>query len=395
VHELDWPLRFGAFYAPIHTPNESPSVAFHRDIEQIVRMDELGFDEVWVGEHHSTGYELVSSPEILLAYVAAKTQRIRLGTGVASIPYHNPFMTASRAVMLDHLTRGRFTLGVGPGALPTDVTMFDLDPMVIRPRMEEGLDTIIALLAGETVTQTTDWFKLVDARLQILPFTRPSFEIAVTAQHSANGPRLAGRLGTGMLSLNATTASGLEGLASHWSIVEEEAALAGQVADRRKWRVVAPMHIAATREQALKDVSYGLGTWLKYMTQIGPLDLVPEGASPDEWPRYLNESGFAAIGTPDDAIEMIEKLLDLSGGFGSFLLFGHDWAEPQAALNSYQLIARYVIPHFTGQLQSLRRSEEIAIAARDVGVVKAREARAEATRRYQAERSARSAPVAQ
>ena len=387
--QLEWPMRFGAFIPPIHDPNHSPNLALHRDVELVVRMDELGFDEVWVGEHHSTGYEQIASPEVFLAYAAAKTQRIMLGTGVASIPYHNPFMTAQRAVLLDHLTRGRFMLGMGPGALPTDIAMFDLDPMCIRPRMEEGIDTIVRLLAGETVTQETDWFKLVEARLQHRPYSHPCFELAVTAQHSANGPKLAGRLGSGMLSLNATTAPGLEGLASHWAIVEEEATLSGKVADRRRWRVVAPMHIAHTREQAFEDVKYGLGAWLKYTTTIGPLDLIPEDASPDEWAHYLNESGFAVIGTPDDAIELIDKLQGLSGGFGAFLLFHHDWAQPEATLNSYQLIARHVIPHFTGQLDPLRKGEEIAIAARDVGVVKARDARAEATRLYEEERAAR------
>jgi limonene 1,2-monooxygenase len=357
-------------------------------------MDQLGFDEVWVGEHHSTGYELICSPEVFLAYVAAKTQRIRLGTGVVSVPYPNPFMVATRAVLLDHLTRGRFILGMGPGALPTDVSMFELEQRDLRPRMEEGIDTILELLAGGTVTRKTDWFALNEARLQILPFTQPRFEIAITAQHSANGPRLAGRLGAGMLSLNATTAPGLEGLASHWGIVEEQAAYYEQRADRRAWRVVAPMHVAETREQAYADVEYGLGQWLKYTTQIGPLPLIPEGSAPADWAPYLNESGFAVIGTPEDAIKRIESLLEISGGFGAFLFFAHDWAPADRALRSYELFARHVIPHFTNQLPSLRRSEEIAIAARDAGVAKAREARAEASARYRDEVEARSAPMA-
>jgi limonene 1,2-monooxygenase len=391
VLELDWPMQFGAFYPPIHTPNESPTAAFHRDIEQMVRMDQLGFDEVWVGEHHSTGYELVCSPEVFLAHIAAKTQHIKLCTGVVSVPYHNPFMVATRAVLLDHLTRGRFTLGMGPGALPTDVKMFELDPMVIRNRMEEGIDTILALLRGEAVTQKTDWFTLNEARLQILPYQHPRFEIAVTAQHSANGPRLAGRLGAGMLSLNATSPSGLEGLLNHWGIVEEEGKLHGQTIDRRNWRVVAPMHIAETKEQAIREVQYGLAQWLKYMTKIGPLDLLPEDAAPEDSPYYLNESGFAVIGTPADAIAMIENLQGISGGFGTFLLFAQDWARHDATMRSYELFAREVVPHFTKQMTSLQASERIAIAARDIGVARAREARAEATRQYEAERSSRNA----
>jgi limonene 1,2-monooxygenase len=388
MHQLDWPLRFGSFIPPIHMPDQSPTAAFHRDVELIVRMDELGFDEAWVGEHHSSGHELIASPEVFLAYAAAKTQRIMLGTGVASIPYHSPFMTATRAVLLDHLTRGRIMLGVGPGALPTDVAMFGLDPMSTRPRLEEGLDVILSLFRGETVTVKSDWFTLNEAQLQVLPYNR-EMEIAVTAQHSASGPRLAGRLGAGMLSLNATTEAGLKGLSSHWDIVEEQAAYHGSVADRRKWRVVAPMHIAETREQAMAEVKYGLPSWLNYMTKIGILDLIPDDAHPDDFGRYLTESGFAVIGTPDDAIKLIEELIELSGGFGAFLLFHHDWATRDATHKSYELIARHVMPRFTGQLDSLQRAKQIAIDARDEGVAKARAARAEATRRYEQERAAR------
>jgi limonene 1,2-monooxygenase len=394
MHELDWPLRFGGFIAPYHTPNESPTLSYHRDVEYAVRMDALGFDEVWCGEHHSTGYETIPSPEMFLAHVAAKTQRIKLGTGVVSVPYHNPFMVATRAVFLDHLTRGRMMLGMGPGALPTDLTMFNLDPMDIRSRMEQGIDAILALLRGETVTRDTEWFTLTEARLQVLPYTRPCFPIAVTAVGSANGPQLAGRLGAGILSLNATTGVGREGLTNHWGIAEESAAAYGTEIDRRNWRVVGPMHIAATREQVLAEVRYGLAPWLKYFTKIGPFDLIPDDASPEQWPAYLNDSGFAVIGTPDDAIAFIEKLLEISGGFGGFMLMHHEWAEPEATWNSLQLIARHVMPHFTKQLPSLRRSEEIAIASKESGGYnRAKEARAEATRQYQEKKAAREAPA--
>jgi limonene 1,2-monooxygenase len=281
-------------------------------------------------------------------------------------------------------------LGMGPGALPTDVEMFNLDPMDIRPRMEEGIDTILALLRGETVTQKAEWFTLKEAQLQVLPYTYPCFPIAVTALHSANGPQLAGRLGAGMLSLNATSSGGREGLTKHWAIAEEQAAAHGSEIDRRNWRVVGPMHIAATREQALDQVRYGLAPWLKYMTKIGPFNLIPDDASPEHWASYLNDSGFAVIGTPDDAIAFIEDLLELSGGFGGFLLMHQEWAEPEAAWNSLQLIARHVMPHFTKQLPPLRRSEETAIANKERGgYARANEARTEATRKYEAKKVAR------
>ena len=114
--------------APYHEPGENPTLALERDLELIVRLDELGFDEAWVGEHHSTGWETIASPEIFLAVAAERTRHIRLGTGVVSLPYHHPLMVADRIVQLDHLTRGRINFGVGPGGHLTDARMLGIDP---------------------------------------------------------------------------------------------------------------------------------------------------------------------------------------------------------------------------------------------------------------------------
>ena len=112
---MDWPLRFGAFIAPFHPTGQNPTLALERDLALIEHLDRLGFDEAWIGEHHSGGYEIIASPEIFIATAAQRTQRIKLGTGVVSLPYHHPFMVAQRLVLLDHLTHGRVMLGVGPG----------------------------------------------------------------------------------------------------------------------------------------------------------------------------------------------------------------------------------------------------------------------------------------
>src|SRR5258708_59956 len=203
----EWPLRFGVAYAPIHNPRINPAQHLQRDLEQIVRLEELGFDEVWVGEHHSTGYEIIGSPEVFLAHVAAKTQRIKLGTGVISVPYHHPFMICERMVLLDHLSHGRVVMGLGPGALPTDVAMWGIDPMETGPGLAEGIEAIIALLKYDgRVTMKTDWFELKDACLQLRPYQESGMEIVVTALTSAAGPALAGRLGVSRLSLSAGAA---------------------------------------------------------------------------------------------------------------------------------------------------------------------------------------------
>src|ERR1700741_4010387 len=197
-------LRFGAFIAPFHPVDENPTLAIQRDLELVQHMDNLGFEEAWIGEHHSAGYEIIASPEVFVAAAAERTRHIRLGTGVSSLPYHHPFMLADRMVLLDHLTRGRVMFGVGPGALPSDAFMMGIDPAQQRDMMEESLEAILLLLAGETVTMETEWFKLVKARLQLRPYQRPFPEVAVAAQVSPAGPRAAGRLGCSLLSIGAT-----------------------------------------------------------------------------------------------------------------------------------------------------------------------------------------------
>src|SRR6185437_13340703 len=185
-------LRFGAFIAPFHPLDENPTQAIERYLELVQWMDRLGYEEAWIGEHHSASYELIASPEVFIAAAAERTKNIRLGTGVSSLPYHHPFMLADRINQLDHMTRGRTMFGVGPGALPSDAIMMGISPLKQRDMMDEALAVIIRLLKGETVTHKSDWFELVEARLQMTSFTRPHVEIAVASQVSPTGARAAG-----------------------------------------------------------------------------------------------------------------------------------------------------------------------------------------------------------
>ena len=146
-------LGFGVFLAPHHPIGEHPTLQFQRDLELAQLLDELHYDEFWVGEHHSAGWETIASPEMFLVAAAERTKRIKLGTGVVSIPYHHPFNVAQRIVMLDHLSHGRAMLGVGPGALPSDAVMLGIDPMTQRDRMDEGLGVILRLLTDRRAIQ--------------------------------------------------------------------------------------------------------------------------------------------------------------------------------------------------------------------------------------------------
>jgi len=354
-------LEFGIFLAPFHPVGQNPTLALERDLQLIEHLDALGFDEAWIGEHHSAGYEIIASPEVFIATAAERTRRIRLGTGVSSLPYHHPLLLTDRLVLLDHLTRGRVMFGVGPGALPSDAYMMGIDPARQRDMMEEALEAILLLLrSDEPVTYETDWFTLRDARLQLRPYQSPHFEVAVAAQVSPSGPRAAGRFGCSLLSIGATSQGGFDALGYHWNVMEERAAQFGQVADRSGWRLVGPMHIAESKEQAARDVSFGLGQWVDYFRRVAALPLAPDGTDDEDLVDVLNGTGFAVIGTPDDAIAQIERLQEQSGGFGTYLLMAHEWADREQTRRSYELFAREVMPMFQSSAESLVASRDWA-----------------------------------
>jgi limonene 1,2-monooxygenase len=387
---MDWPLRFGIFMAPFHPVGQNPTLALERDLELVERLDQLGYDEAWFGEHHSAGYEIIASPEVFIGVASQRTRTIRLGTGVSSLPYHHPLILADRMVLLDHLTRGRVMFGVGPGALPSDAYMMGINPERQREMMEESLEAIVALLDGaEPVNRSTDWFTLRDARLQLRPYSHPCFELAVAAQVSPAGPRAAGRFGLGLLSLGATSTSGFDMLGVHWGVMEERAAEFGTVVDRRRWRLVGPMHIAETMEQARKDVEYGLAEWVDYFRRVAALPLAPETDDSQELVDALNATGLAVIGTPDDAVAQIQRLVDQSGGFGCFLFMAHEWADRLATLKSYELFAREVMPLFQGSTPSLVTSRDWAAENRPAFIGQATDAVMKAVSDHYAEKAAK------
>ena len=378
------PLRFGVFLGPYHKVGLNPTVALEHDLQLIQHLDQLGFDEAWIGEHHSGGVELIPSPEVFIAAAAERTKHISLGTGVSTLPYHQPLLLADRIVQLSHMTRGRVKFGVGPGQLIDDAQMMGIDPSTLRPRMEESLDVLLRLFKGETVTHHADWFTLENAKLQILPYN--DFEVCVTAAVSPTGPKLAGKFGTGMMSLAATDPVGIERLADHWEIVQSEAKQRGHTIERSQWRLIGPMYIAETVEQAKKDVAYGMRWILDYLAHLAPTALGSYD-SVDELVDVVNASGRGVVGTPEMAIAQIERLHEKSGGFGAYLFQASDFAMWPQTKRSYELFAEYVIPHFNGQLAPLEASYQRVIDSGHLTAETTARVQQEAKDRYAAERA--------
>lgn len=339
-------MRSGVFLAPFHRLDENLTLCFTRDLELVEHLDRLNYHEVWFGEHHSAGVETIASPELMIAAAAERTKHIRLGTGVLSLPYHNPYIVTDRMVQLDHMTRGRAMFGVGPGALVYDAHRIGVKPSEQRRMMTEALDVIMRLLRGEVVNEKTDWYELNDARLQYASYTQPMIEMAVAGSISPNGALAAGSHGIGLLSIGGTTPQAIAKHTSNWNFYEAEAKKNGHVADRSKWRITTMFHIAETREQARKNVEFGLKQFRDYSSDVSTFPIIPEDVT-DPY-QYLVDTGAACIGTPDDAIAYINRLIEVTGGYGVITELAHDWADWTATFRHYELMARFVHPHFQG-----------------------------------------------
>jgi limonene 1,2-monooxygenase len=360
-------LNFGAFLAPHHPIGEHPMLQFRRDLDLVEHLDKLGYDEFWCGEHHSSGWEMIGSPEMFLAAAGERTKRIKLATGVVSLPYHHPFNVAQRMVQLDYMTGGRVIFGSGPGALASDAHTLGIDPMLLRDRQDEAIGVIRRLMRGERLTVKSDWFTLQDAALQLLPL-QEDMPFAVASQISPSGMTLAGKHGIGVISIGSLSEEGLNALPTQWGFAEAAAAEHGQTVDRKDWRVLMSWHIAETRDQARAEARQGL---LRHHNEYITETLQRPGAraykSADE---AIDKTAFvpgavATIGTPDDLVARIKSVLEISGGFGTIVGFVHDWANPENTRRSWDMVARYVVPEINGYLAGLRTSREFVVNNRE------------------------------
>ena len=361
-------MKFGIFLGPFHRVGENPTLAIDRDLELVEWLDRLGYDEAWIGEHHSAGWEIIASPELFMAVAADRTRHIKLGSGVISLPYHHPLMVADRMAQLDHMTHGRVLFGVGPGALPGDAYMMGIPHETQRERMDESLGIILRLFTeDEPITYKSDWFELNEGMLQLRPFQKPYMPVAVASVQTPAGVALAGKHGAAVLTITVPRdpSQGPSDLKSLWSVAEESAAEHGKTVNRHDWRLVLPVHLAETRKEAFEDARIGAGRYLREYSEgtngrkeifTGPLEKVID---------FMVDNDSWIVGTPDDCIHAINRLAEQSGGFGGFLVQTVDWAPREKMLRSYELLARYVMPQFQGTAASTAASNRWAADRKD------------------------------
>ena len=344
-------LRLGLFVAPFHPLDENPTLALERDLQLAEFADELGIAEFWYGEHHSGGYEIIAAPELMIAAAAQRTKRIRLGTGVTSLPYHNPLNVAHRIAQVDHLTNGRLIFGAGPGLLTADAHMLGLDARESREKLDEGLGVITRLLRGEWVTEKSSWYDLHDAHSHLLPCG--DLEVCVASMFSPNGGTLAAKYDAGLLCLAATSPDGFDALAANWQIAREASEKQGRTMNPSRLRCATDIHIAETRDQAMDQVREGFRINQQYfLNQSGHLPDSPVHFTIED----LIERGEAVVGTPDDAVAQIRRLEEKVPDFGCLLLFDKNWARMEHKKQSLEMMMRYVLPEINGDNVNRRKS---------------------------------------
>jgi limonene 1,2-monooxygenase len=332
-------MDFGLFLQPFHHPSENPTEALQRDLDLIGLLDELGFAEAWLGEHHSTGWENIASPEVVIAAAAERTSSIRFGTGVVQAGLHHPLVALDRMILLDHLTRGRVSFGLGVGGgIPSDLTVFGLDPEEAGRRMQESLDVMLRLLAGEgPVTEKRDWFELHNAVLQMRPYTEPHMPFAVASSDPRN-VSLMGRLGGKVLLGGA--AEPVEQVFDH---LEEGASEVAMPVSRDQIMLSCMMHLDDDHDRAVDQFRDGAIREF-YEFQVGVNGRPEPEDGPDDW--YEQYRAKNIIGGPEHAIEKISELEESSGGFGGMIFMSREWAGIEESRNSWRLFAEQVAPKF-------------------------------------------------
>jgi len=327
------------FLQPVHHPSTDPTEALESDLELMTLLDRLGYDEAWVGEHHSTGWENIASPEVFIAAASRHTERIRLGAGVVQLGLHHPLVLLDRMILLDHLTRGRTTFGVGAGGgLPSDLTVAGLTVEEAGRRMGESLEAMLRLLDGEApVSMRTDWFEISEAVLQLRPYSDPHMPFAAASTHPSN-VELMGKVGGAVL-LGPVP----ERVGEVFQSLKRGAETAGVEAGRGQIALSYKMHIDEDRDRAIADYKDGSITE-ELDFNVDVLGRPRPAASPDEWYRGLVDKMI--IGDPDDAVEKVERIQEVSGGVGAIIFQPRDWAGAEAQRRSFELFASEVAPRF-------------------------------------------------
>jgi alkanesulfonate monooxygenase SsuD/methylene tetrahydromethanopterin reductase-like flavin-dependent oxidoreductase (luciferase family) len=352
-------MKFGLFTMPSHPPERSLKDGHEFDLATFRWLDELGYEEIWIGEHHTAPWEPHPSPDLLIAQSLKETNNIRIGPGGFLLPYHHPVELANRVAFLDHLSDGRLNFGVAASGLPSDWELFQVDGMSGQNRdmTREALDIILKMWSEDqfefhgkywNVKKGGEMFGFLKPHIKPLQQPHPPIGVAGLSKNS-DTLKMAGEHGFMPMSLNLNPAY----VGSHWDAIEEGARKGGRTADRGEWRMVREIFVAETDKEAWElSVNGPMGRmmreyFLPLLSNFGFLEFLkhdPSVPDSDVTPEYCAEHNWL-VGSPATVAEKIEKVYADVGGFGQLLVFGFDYAEtPEVWRNSLEMIRREVAP---------------------------------------------------
>lgn len=352
-------IDYGMFLMPVHDPGKPPTQCYDEDLELVVRCEELGFAEFWVGEHHSSSYENIVMPEIFIGKALGMTEKIRMGAAPICLPYHHPAHVASRLAFLDHLSHGRLNICFGPGAIPTDMEMYGIDPKQAGAMVGEAIEIIMRLWTSEPPFEIEGRHWQINVKdevrvdlglgvyLKPLQQPHPPVSVPVVNRNSA-GTRIAGEKGFSPFSHHMVASNVM---ANHWEVYSEGAKRKGRTPDRQKWKISRNIFVADTTKVAKdKARNTSMGKCLNYILQLSDLGpgrglwkRDPDMPDSDLTLDYLLEDQVVA-GDPDEVVKQLQQMMEETGTFGTLIMVAHDWDDKDAWVRSLELFAHEVMP---------------------------------------------------
>ena len=354
-------MQLGYFMMPLHHIDRDYHQTLEEDVEAAVYCDELGFSEVWVGEHYSSAVEQITSPLMFHANLIARTKNIKLATGVMCLPQYHPAVQAGQAAMFDHLSNGRFIMGVGPGGLLSDFELFGVMDKDRKAMMEEALDMMLALwegdppykIEGEHWTIDMKEWTHHDIKLGYVPkpLQQPHPPIALSAMSpGSESLKFAGARGYIPITANFIATWSAK---THWPAYCAGAESTGRTADPALWRVARSVYVADTDAEAEAFVKTPGGAYDYYYDYLfhifdrsnfkGPF-VANAGDDPDQLTPQQCRDACVIYGSPDTVAEKVLEFRDQIGDFGTLVYAAHDWVDKARMKNSMRLMAEEVMP---------------------------------------------------
>ncbi|MBM4075956.1 MAG: LLM class flavin-dependent oxidoreductase [Planctomycetes bacterium] len=352
-------IKYGMFIMPFHSPDKPMAQGFDEDLELIVNAEKLGFEEFWIGEHHTMKYETIVMPEIFIARALGETSKIRMGPCPACLNQHHPAHVASRLAFLDHLSKGRLNLCFGNGSVTADQELYGADPKQGGAMVEESLNAILKLWTTDPPYehQGKYWqFKLrdnVDTETLIgfihRPYQLPHPPISIPGMSlNSHSLKIAGSRGYQPFSHCLVPGNVV---ADNWKTYAKAAEEAGRKPDRSLFKVARSIFLADTTDEAVRRArSNSLGKNYEYIGRLfdkglGRRIYKRDQSMPDSECNldYLMTEQIIA-GDVDEVLRRLLKLIEETGTFGNLILMSYDWDDKKSWMHSMELFAKELMP---------------------------------------------------